>query len=135
MKNKLINSAKDPKTFWSTLKRISSKKRVTGNIDKDVWLEHFSNVFNATTEPYENVFDGSLHECFSETFNLQLNGDISHNEVVEAISHLKQNKAGGPDTLIPEILYIPRKSEFRSLWDFSVKCSLRVSFLMHGQKQ
>jgi len=103
MKNKLINSAKDPKTFWSTLKRISSKKRVTGNIDKEVWLEHFSNVFNATTEPYENVFDGSLHESFSETFNLQLNGDISHNEVVEAISHLKQNKAGGPDTLIPEI--------------------------------
>ena len=45
MKNKLINSAKDPKTFWSTLKRISSKKRVTGNIDKDVWLENFSNVF------------------------------------------------------------------------------------------
>ena len=103
MKNKLINSAKDPKTFWSTLKRISSKKRVTGNIDKDVWLEHFSSVFNATPEPYENVFDGSLHECFSETFNLQLNGDISHNEVVEAISHLKQNKAGGPDALIPEI--------------------------------
>ena len=51
MKNKLINSAKDPKTFWSTLKRISSKKRVAGSIDKDVWLEHFSNVFNATTEP------------------------------------------------------------------------------------
>ena len=56
---------------------------MTGNIDKDVWLGHFSNVFNATTEPYENVFDGSLHESFSETFNLQLNGDISHNEVVE----------------------------------------------------
>ena len=52
-------------------------------------------MFNATTEPYEKVFDGSLHESFSETFNLQLNGDISHNEVVEAISHLKQNKAGG----------------------------------------
>ena len=51
MKNKLINSAKDPKTFWSTLKRISSKKRVAGSIDKDVWIEHFSNVFNATTEP------------------------------------------------------------------------------------
>ena len=32
-----------------------------------------------------------------------MNGDISHNEVAEAISHLKQNKAGGPDTLIPEI--------------------------------
>ena len=32
-----------------------------------------------------------------------MNGDISQNEVVEAISHLKQNKAGGPDTLIPEI--------------------------------
>ncbi len=95
MKNKLINSAKDPKTFWSTLKRISSKKRVTGNIDKDVWLEHFSNVFNATTEPYENVFDGSLHECFSETFNLQLNGDISHNEVVEAIMQPSKTAQGG----------------------------------------
>ena len=41
---------------------------MTGNIDKDVLLEYFSNVFNATTEPYENVFDGSLHESFSETF-------------------------------------------------------------------
>ena len=49
------------------------------------------------------VFDGSLHESLSETFNLQLNGDISHNEVVEAINHLKQNKAGRPETLIPEI--------------------------------
>ena len=45
-----------------------------------------------------------MHECFSETFNLQLNGGISHNEVTEAISHLKQNKAGGPHTLISEIL-------------------------------
>ena len=53
--------------------------------------------------PNENVFDGSLHESFSETFNLQLNGDISHNDVTEAISHLKPNKVGGPDTLIPEI--------------------------------
>ena len=52
--------------------------------------------------PNENVFDGSLHESCSETFNLQLNGDISHNEVVEAISHLKQNKAGGPDTFVME---------------------------------
>ena len=77
MKNKLINIAKDAKTFWSTLKRISSKKRVPDNIDKDLWLDHCSNVFNATTEPYENVVDGSLHESFSETFNLQLNGDIS----------------------------------------------------------
>ena len=65
-----MNSVKDAKTFWSILKGISSKKRVTGNIDKDVWLDHFSNVFNATTEPYENVFDGSLHESLSETFNL-----------------------------------------------------------------
>ena len=53
--------------------------------------------------PYENVLDDSLYESFSETVNLQLNGGISHNEVVEAISHLKQNKSGGPDTLIPEI--------------------------------
>ena len=36
MKNKLINSAKDAKTVWSILKAISSKKRVTGNIDEDV---------------------------------------------------------------------------------------------------
>ena len=59
-------------------------------------------MFNSTTEPYENVFDGCLHECFSETFNPYLNVNISHNEVIEAISHLKQNKAGGSDTLIPE---------------------------------
>ena len=38
MKNKLISSAKDAKTFWSTLKGISSKKKVTGNIDKDKYL-------------------------------------------------------------------------------------------------
>ena len=44
-----------------------------------------------------------MHESFSETFNVQLNGDISHNEAVEAISHLKQIKAGGPGTLISEI--------------------------------
>ena len=44
--------------------------------------------------PNENVFDGSLHESFSETFNLQLNGDISHNEVTEAISHLNLEQGG-----------------------------------------
>ena len=42
-------------------------------------------------------------KAFLKHFNLQLNGDISHNEVTEAISHLKPNKVGGPDTLIPEI--------------------------------
>ena len=60
-------------------------------------------MFNATTEPYENVFDASLHESVSETVKLHLNGYFFYNEVIEAISHLKQNKAGGPDTLIPEI--------------------------------
>ena len=71
MKNKLINSAKDPKTFWSTLKRISSKKRVTGHSDKDVWLEILSNVFNATTEPYENFLMVLCMNAFQKhlTFN------------------------------------------------------------------
>ena len=76
-------------------------------------------MFNATTEPYENVFGGSLHESFSETFYLQLNGDISHNEVVEAISHLKQNKAGGPDTLIPEIFIYSAEIITPFLGDFN----------------
>ena len=38
LKNKLISSAKDAKTFWSTLKGISLKKKVNfnGNIDQDI---------------------------------------------------------------------------------------------------
>ena len=48
--------------------------------------------------PSLNVF------CFfSETFNFQLNGDIAYDEVTEAIIHLKQSKAGGQNTLIPEV--------------------------------
>ena len=57
MKTNLTHSSKDAKTFWFTLKGISSKKRVGGNIDKDVLLDHFSNVFNATTETYVHIFD------------------------------------------------------------------------------
>ena len=102
---------------------------MTGNIDKDVWLGHFSNVFNATTEPYENVFDGSLNESPSETFNLQLNGDISHNEVVEAISHLKQNKAGGPDTLIPDIFIHSAEKFIIYLWQWLV--ATRITKYLH----
>ena len=111
MKNKLITSVKDPKTFWSTLKTISCKRKETGNalISKDDWLDHFASVFGATTEPQQhedNVHGGHVHEGLPDTFNLQLNGDISHDEVTKAINDLKQNKAGGADTLIIMLIYI-----------------------------
>ena len=61
-------------------------------------------MFNATTEPYENVFDGSLHESFSETFKPSVErGYFSQRSRRSDQPSKNGNKAGGPDTLIPEI--------------------------------
>ena len=37
------------------------------------------------------------------TYEIAIYRDISHDEVTKAINHLKQNKAGSADTLIPEV--------------------------------
>ena len=106
-KNKTTNpdSMNDAKTFGPTLRGISSKRRATGNIHKDVWLDHFSTVFNITTESqqHDNISVGLVDDCLSDEFNFQLNRDISYAEVSKATNLLKQNKAVGPDTSIPEV--------------------------------
>ena len=80
------DSMNDAKTFGSTLRGISSKRRATGNIRKDIWLDHFSTVFNVTKESqqHDNIPVGLVNDCLSDTFNLHLNRDISYAEVSKA---------------------------------------------------
>ena len=94
----------DSKSFWTRIKKFTSKSRQTANISNEQWLEHFQKVFESREILNEQ-------ECARIRTNLEnthfddrfLNEDISLTEVREAIGHLKGNKAAGPDGIIPEV--------------------------------
>jgi len=103
MRERLLVAAKDSRTFWSTVKKISGRTKTMGNISKDDWFKHFQVIFDASVGTAQPKVDIRNIDEEDDTFNLQLNGDIGLDEVSEAIRQLKHNKAAGPDSLVSEV--------------------------------
>ena len=114
------------KDFWETVHKISFKRKsVYNNISVDSWFQHFRAllekdvVFDFDDEVVEN----------SESF---LNRTISEEEVLLALSKLKNKKVAGPDGIIGEML----KNSGSYVLDFLVKflmlCLRKESFRRDG---
>lgn len=105
-RQELENNLGDPKKFWGSVKKFSSRGKQMGDISEEQWLNHFKRVFDA-----EEVQDNSSESFrFSESGgfcetdqNDLLDADITKEEVAESIQHLKAHKAAGPDGIVPEI--------------------------------
>ena len=98
----LIEDMNNPKQFWSTLKDFLGKPMNQCIISKEEWFDHFSNIFQ------DECPRADLGEFFSQPNFVNnyssvdadyeiLDQAITHQEVLNAISALKDSKAAGPD--------------------------------------
>ena len=90
---------RDPCKFWSTLRSVRGKQLQSNAISKDVWYDHFKNVFQSDCNETA-CSDNDVNVC-TEEINV-LNAAITDEEVQTAARLLKNDKAAGPDGLIGE---------------------------------
>ena len=101
IKQDILNSMADSRAFWGAIKRLSTGKGFDQNISEEQWLDHFKQVFCSDTSTTDDDMEcPDVHDSISDD---TLDADITPTEVAAAIRHLKNNKAAGPDGLIPEI--------------------------------
>ena len=101
----LISCVADSKSFWSKLKIITCKGNPNRsvNITSQEWFIHFEQLFaDVNQEDSEMVENIVIENTDDELENLVFNADISDDEILQAIKHLKKGKSGGPDGLLPE---------------------------------
>ena len=88
----------DPKQFWRSVKKFTTKNRQESDISDEQWLEHFEKVFDV--KGMEQDTDDEMSSSYTTESNRNsyaendsLNSDISPQEVTESTDHLKANKA------------------------------------------
>ena len=116
MLHELVNSIKSQKDFWDNMHKISfNRKQPPNNISTEDWFMHFKNLLekNITEKDY---FTSTEEEEEEEN---NLNRKISKEEVIFALSKLKNRKAAGPDGIIGELLKNACRSEL--ILDFLVR--------------
>ena len=114
MKEKLVANCKDSKSFWGTIKQLSSKRTKLPNIPIEQWFCHYSNLLNPSTtnqeQPiYNNEEEVSLPEIVSDDY---LDEEITKGEVNNAMDRLKKNKAPGDDEVTAELLLLSKDKIF-----------------------
>ena len=101
----LISCVADSKSFWSKLKIIACTRNPNRsvNITSQEWFTHFEQLFadvnQEDSEMLENII---IENTEGELENLVFDADISDDEILQAIKHLKKGKSGGPVGLLPD---------------------------------
>lgn len=92
------NKTKNPKLFWNTLKKMDQKKDIC-EVDLEKLAEHFKmlNYDESITVVPDRI-------ASDNTTNDFLNSEITKEEILSAISKLKNNKACGIDGISNEFL-------------------------------
>ena len=93
----------DSKTFWGKIKSMSGKntRKSLGKISKEDWYKHFQNLFK-TTENINVPVELEIDAPDDEIEFLIFSSEITDDEILAAIKHLKVGKSAGPDNLIRE---------------------------------
>ena len=105
--NMLESERNNPKRFWSTLKSYIGRPVNQCVISSQDWYDYFQTVFNEGISG-ANSDDTFLHNSLLEdvpVINIDcdtLEHEITHQEVLDAISALKNNKSAGPDGISGE---------------------------------
>ena len=103
----LVGEMNNPKRFWSTLKSYIGRPVSQCEISSQDWYDHFATVFNegySVANPDDTFFQENLLEdvhIINPDCDL-LEQQITHQEVLDAISVLKNNKSAGPDGISGE---------------------------------
>ena len=101
----------DPEEYWKTLKELNELNNIPSQmdasscIDVDIWLRHFKGLLNKlgsrnqTNGLSETIKQLRVHNTFN-TLDYTITGE----EIQKVIKKTKNNKAGGPDSIIYEML-------------------------------
>ena len=116
--HKLTSSVNNQQEFWETIHKIAPRKiTVRNNITTEDWFLHFKNVL----ESHSNIM--AVSSSADDGFDFEQNSEdwldqpISKQEVLTALSKIKNSKAAGPDGIVGELL----KFSGSSVVDFLVK--------------
>jgi len=99
------NNLRNPKLFWQQIRKINSKNRPKISIPLARWVDHFRDIFQAD-EPVEAISTDDLEVDNLDDLTSTLNGEITQEEILCALGHLKMGKAAGPDEILGEMLVI-----------------------------
>ncbi|XP_071123898.1 uncharacterized protein [Mytilus edulis] len=100
--DKLKNLRKsDSKAYWSLLNKCDTKgNKAVNKIAMDVLYDHFKNLNALDEQDYNDIV---LPNNITD-YNIELNRDITEDEVLYAVKSLKNNKACGGDLILNEFL-------------------------------
>ena len=101
-KEKLINDCKDSRSFWSTIRKLNTRKIKWPNITIQQWQNHYTNLFNPETSGLNQ--QPMTEDIDQEVSVEELDQDISPQELERAFKKLKKDKATGVDEISAEIL-------------------------------
>jgi hypothetical protein len=109
IQNSLLENKKDSSKFWNTIKQFKPSLKPRAEIDINTWKEHFEQILGQNepqnelqSEPQDSNNNASLFD--SEDINLDLDDDITIDEVKKAIRKLKSGKAPGLDEVSTDFL-------------------------------
>ena len=119
----LEKSVNSPSAFWKTIRHLQNKGSSGNNISKNQWLCHFKNIYSndqVFDSEYEYVSECESpdNSCYTDIDRLVLDSPITEQEILNAINHLKNGKAAGPDHVIIEMLKCSRIE----IMPFLIKC-------------
>jgi hypothetical protein len=99
--NMLHNSIRTKQDLWNVFSKLKPKSSAGDLIGPADWFNYFKSLFAFDTSVDQNVIDYCMHESNLESSSL--NNQITDNEVISAISHLKNGKSAGIDGIPGEM--------------------------------
>ena len=78
------------KLFWQNMKKIGSKARLTSNIYKEIWHDHFYNAFNTHFNVLTEIFQ--QYPLIHDDINM-LNGIFKEEEICTSLKNLKKKES------------------------------------------
>lgn len=97
----LLAAITNPNRFWRIISRFRKKKFTSCPIPTEKWVTFLQHIYGASSPSY-NLYLGCAHPV--------LDNEISHEEVLNAVKSLRNNKSPGPDGVINELLkHLPDK--------------------------
>ncbi len=132
---------KDPKSFWSSIKRLNKHNSITPNITPGRWVDHFKQLLNMQSHSTDTQFAEyvttalpTLGNCAEA--NQELNRAITLSELEKALKTMKSNKSPGPDKINNDMIKLAgpafqkllvclynkllRSSDYPSIWKDSI---------------
>ena len=132
MQEKLVNARHDAKTFWGEIRKISFKKSKLVNISIEQWEDHFKQVFNPQgaveeegeeegqrgvdleegrereEEEVQGLGNRGNRDIEEEEGEIELDEEITREEIISGIDKLKKGKAGGIDDISAELIQLSK---------------------------